>query len=316
MQIIQCNHDEISCNTLSYGEKGRAFMDINKYVLFVKAAEVGNLTRAAMQLSYTQTAASHMISSLEDELGVKLLYRGRNGVSVTEEGEQILSLAKEIVINDERIHQIIGQEGVYRGNVRIGVITSVAVQWMPKIIRKFRKKYPLVELQINDAINYEWIKDWFSKDEIDCAFTAENGMTNGNDIPLISDPYYVIMSKHHPLCRYEKITKELLAGETFVIPSEGTNYSIGKILRQAKGRLLEHTRFLSDQSTIALVRSECGISILPELVLNSYSCEGLVRRKLEPEVSRTICLCLPNRKYISPSTKAFVAFIQKWVQKK
>ncbi len=290
-------------------------MDINKYALFVKAAEIGNLTRAATQLNYTQTAASHMISSLEEELGVKLLYRGRNGVSMTEKGEKILSLAKEIVMNDEKIHQIIGQGGVCKGNVRIGVITSVAVQWMPEIIRKFRKEYPLVELEINDAINYEWVKDWFSKDEIDCAFTVENGMTSGNEIPLISDPYYVIMPKHHPLCRYKKITKELLAGETFVIPSEGTNYSIGKILRKAKGRLLEHSRFLSDQSTIALVRSECGISILPELVLNSYSCEGLIRRKLEPEVSRTICLWLPNRKNISPSTKAFVAFVQKWVKK-
>lgn len=290
-------------------------MDITKYALFVKAAEIGNLTRAATQLSYTQTAASHMISSLEEELGVKLLYRGRNGVSVTEKGEQILSLAKEIVMNDEKIHQIIVQEGTCRGNVRIGAITSVAVQWIPEIIREFHKKYPLVELQINDAINYECVRDWFSNDEIDCAFTVENRKTKRYEIPLISDPYYVIMSKNHLLCKYEIITKELLAGETFVIPSEGTNHFIGKILRQAKGRLLENSGFLSDQSTIALVRSECGISILPELVLNSYSCEGLVRRKLESEVCRTICICLPNRKNISASTKAFVSFVQKWVEK-
>ena len=134
-------------------------MDVNKYILFVQAAQTGNLSRAAAQLNYTQTAASHMISSIEEELGIKLLYRGRNGVSLTEEGEHIYPLAKELVEKETAIRMLAGQENIHHGKIRLGVITSVAVKWMPQLIQEFRKLHPLVELQMNDAINYQIVKD-------------------------------------------------------------------------------------------------------------------------------------------------------------
>jgi DNA-binding transcriptional LysR family regulator len=185
---------------------------------------------------------------------------------------------------------------------------------MPQPILEFRKLHPLVELQMNDAINYETVKDWFSKDVIDCAFTAEAGKVHANEIPLVRDPYYVILPHDHPLAKYKKITPLLLKGETFVIPSEGTSYSVGQILRQAKGKLIEHNGFLSDQATIAMVRGGCGVSILPKLVLDSYSYSGYLRRILDPEAYRIIYLCLPSRKMLRPSTRAFITFATAWVK--
>ncbi len=288
-------------------------MDINKYILFVRAAETGNLSKAAAQLSYSQTAASHMISSMEEELGIKLLYRGRNGVSLTEEGERIFPAAKELTEKEDMIRQLAGEENIQHGKIRIGVITSVAVKWMPQMIIEFRKKYPLVDLYMNDAINYEIMKDWFSKDVIDCAITAESGRKE-NETPLVKDPFYVILPPDHPLCVCETITLTHLKGETFVIPSEGTSYSVGKMLRQAKGKLMEHSGFLSDQAAIAMVCGGCGISILPKLVLDSYGCGGYVRRALDPEVYRIIYFCVPSGKTLRPTVRIFSAFAREWVK--
>lgn len=287
-------------------------MDVNKYILFVRAVETGNLSKAAAQLSYSQTAASHMISSMEEELGIKVLYRGRGGVSLTEEGERIYSLAKELSEKEEAIRILAGEKKIHHGRIRIGVITSVAVKWMPQIIMEFRKQYPYVELFLNDAINYEIMKDWFSKDVIDCAFTAESNGKD-NEIPLVEDPYYVIMSPDHPLRSYEKITPQLLKGETFVIPSEGTSYQVGKILRQAKGKLMEHNGFLSDQAAIAMVCGGCGISILPKLVLDSYGSEGYIRRILDPNVYRIIYFCISSRKIRHPTIRGFSSFAREWI---
>ncbi len=287
-------------------------MDVNKYILFVRAVETGNLSKAAAQLSYSQTAASHMISSMEEELGIKVLYRGRGGVSLTEEGERIYSLAKELSEKEEAIRILAGEKKIHHGRIRIGVITSVAVKWMPQIIMEFRKQYPYVELFLNDAINYEIMKDWFSKDVIDCAFTAESNGKD-NEIPLVEDPYYVIMSPDHPLGSYEKITPQLLKGETFVIPSEGTSYQVGKILRQAKGKLMEHNGFLSDQAAIAMVCGGCGISILPKLVLDSYGAEGYIRRILDPNVYRIIYFCISSRKIRHPTIRGFSSFAREWI---
>lgn len=288
-------------------------MDVNKYMIFVRAVQTGNLSKAAAQLNYSQTGASHMISSMEEELGIKLLYRGRNGVSLTEEGERIYPLAKELVEKEEAIRILAGEENIHHGKIRVGVITSIAVKWMPQIIQEFRTLYPFVELYLNDAINYEIMKDWFSRDVIDCAFTAETGKKD-NAIPLVEDPYYVILPMNHPLSEYEKITPELLKGETFIIPSEGTSYEVGKILRQAKGKMMEPNGFLSDQATIAMVRGGCGISILPKLVLDSYDASGYVQRILEPKVNRIIYFCVSTRKSLQPTIKSFSSFTKEWVK--
>ncbi len=121
------------------------------------------------------------------------------------------------------------------------------------------------------------------------------------------------MPPDHPLSKYNKITPQLLKGETFVIPSEGTCYSVGKILRQAKGKLMEMNGFLSDQAAIAMVCGGCGISILPKLVLDSYASEGYIRRILDPEVYRIIYLCIPPRKMLQPTMRSFSAFSREWI---
>ncbi len=289
-------------------------MDINKYLLFVRAVDTGNLSKAAAQMNYSQTAASHMLASMEEELGQKLLYRGRNGVSLTEEGERVYPLAKEIVEREEAIRELTGEGNIYHGKIRVGVITSAAVSWMPQIFAEFRKLHPLVELIMYDALNNEIMKDWFSRDFIDCAITAEaNSRTNRNE-PLIKDPYYVIMPDDHMLRVHHKITPQLLTGEAFIVPSEGTSYEVGKIIRQAKGKTTQMQGFLSDQAAISMVRAGCGISIMPKLVLDAYGSKGYIRREFEPEVCRIIYFCLPAGKTIRPITKSFADFVTGWVR--
>ena len=65
---------------------GRGNMDTQKFDVFLKAIETGSITRAANAMGYSQSAISHAISSLEDELNVRLLLRDRAGVRLTKEG--------------------------------------------------------------------------------------------------------------------------------------------------------------------------------------------------------------------------------------
>lgn len=280
----------------------------------MRAAETGCLTHAAEQLNYTQTAASHMLASLEAELGVQLLLRSHSGVTLTPAGEEVMPYARKIVDSDNQIRQLLTPGKQQKGLIRIGAITSVAVRWLPEILLRFRQEYPKIELQLNDAVNYEAIQNWFERGLIDCAFTADSAVNGIKTQQLCKDPLLVILPVNHPLCRYEKITPALLSGETFVIPSEGTHHSVGRILRQAKGHVLDAGK-LSDQAAIAMVRRGYGVSILPELVLNCYSCEGIERRSLEPECSRTIYLATPVRKPLSPAGKEFIRYVQSWVVK-
>lgn len=65
-------------------------MSGSKYAVFLKAAELGSMSKAAMFCNYSQSAVSQIISSLEDELQMVLLNRSQSGVTLTTAGEQML----------------------------------------------------------------------------------------------------------------------------------------------------------------------------------------------------------------------------------
>ena len=71
-------------------------MSIKKYEIFLQTADLGSFTKASEMLGYTQSAISHIITSLEDELGVKLLLRDRFGVRLTQEGQQLLPAIRTV----------------------------------------------------------------------------------------------------------------------------------------------------------------------------------------------------------------------------
>lgn len=71
-------------------------MNINKYRLMIKAIELGNLTKAASELGYTQSGASHQIKSVEEELGIKILQRDRSGTKLTTEGRLLLPISARL----------------------------------------------------------------------------------------------------------------------------------------------------------------------------------------------------------------------------
>ena len=70
---------------------------MNRYLAFQKVVELGSFTKAAEVLGYTQPAMSQMITSLEKELSIKLLYRSRYGVRLTLEGERLFPSIRQMV---------------------------------------------------------------------------------------------------------------------------------------------------------------------------------------------------------------------------
>ena len=70
---------------------------IEKYRALMSAVELGSLTRAAEALGCTQSAVSHAIASLEQELGFRLLLRARSGIRLTDEGERMLPAVRSLL---------------------------------------------------------------------------------------------------------------------------------------------------------------------------------------------------------------------------
>jgi DNA-binding transcriptional LysR family regulator len=113
---------------------------------FVAVAENANFSAAALQLGLSQSTISHAIATLEDELGVVLLVRGRHGATLTPEGEQMLPEARQVLKLLASIQQKARlARGLQSGQVRVGTVRSVATHVLPEVIARFRGKFPLMK---------------------------------------------------------------------------------------------------------------------------------------------------------------------------
>ena len=84
----------------------KGYVEMNRYIALQKAVELGSLTKAAEVLGYTQPAMSQMITSLERELSIKLLYRSRYGSRLTIEGERLFPSIQKTVAQYQAMQEI------------------------------------------------------------------------------------------------------------------------------------------------------------------------------------------------------------------
>ena len=105
----------------------KGYVEMNRYIALQKAVELGSLTKAAEVLGYTQPAMSQMITSLERELSIKLLYRSRYGSRLTIEGERLFPSIQKTVAQYQAMQEIAKEiRGLDTGIIRIGTISSVS----------------------------------------------------------------------------------------------------------------------------------------------------------------------------------------------
>ena len=121
--------------------------------IFIKVAECGSITRTAKMLYITQPAVSNAISKLETELNVKLFFRDkRNGLLLTDVGQKILLLAKQIEDLDNRIAQTAYLENHFvEGRLRIAALTSLVSTILSKALKEYRTAFPGVTIEIREG---------------------------------------------------------------------------------------------------------------------------------------------------------------------
>ena len=126
-------------------------MDQNKRVALLTAIDLGNLTRAAEQLGYTQSGLSYVIKALEAELGFPLLVRSRAGVRPTDECQRILPLLRELDRKSRQLEQEAADiRGLAVGNVFIATFPYISRFWLPQILRDFAQLYPGITVSIRE----------------------------------------------------------------------------------------------------------------------------------------------------------------------
>ncbi len=288
-------------------------MPVNKYEAFLKAAELGSLTRAAAELGVTQSAVSHMIGALEEELGFSLLKRGRSGARATAEGERVLPAIRGMLNSREQLEQTAAAiRGLDCGTVRIGTFTSVAVHWLPGMIKRFQADYPNVELKLMNG-DYHDVEQWLADGSCDLGFIALPTKQRGKVTALLEDRLLAVVPKDHRLASLPRFPIKEVEHEPFISLLETSDHDARRALDAAG--VTPNIRYTTkdDYAIIAMVEQGLGVSIMPELLLSGRN-DNVRIMELTPPASRVIGLCLPDADRAGPATTRFAQCVSDWVR--
>ena len=289
-------------------------MGLSKYEIFNKVIELGSLTAAAKALGCTQSAVSHALNALEAETGLTLILRSRSGVKLTPDGKLLLpalhGIGAALAAYDQALTEIRGLE---QGQVSIGAFTSVAVHWLPGMIKTYRAEHPKTEIRLQNG-DYHDIAQWFENGSIDIGFVTEKTNLPGYAyIPLKEDPLLIVLPCNHPLAGREEIPVQALSGEPFISLLETSDQDARSVLEQAGVQVDVKFTTKDDYAIIAMVEQGLGISIMPELLLEGHT-EGLSLARIAGGESRTIGLAISPAGQKSPSAKSFASHVEQWIQ--
>ncbi len=160
-------------------------LDLTALRAFVTVAETGGVTRASTQLNLTQSAVSMQLKRLEQALDQPLLDRTGRGVTLTAQGEQLLSYGRRMIaLNDEVWARMRGKE--FEGEIRFGVPHDIVYPHVPTVLRRFAAEYPRVRVELISSFTKR-LKQQFARGEVDVILTTESQLDGAGET-LLREP--------------------------------------------------------------------------------------------------------------------------------
>lgn len=289
-------------------------MKLAQYRVLLAVVEQESLTRAAERLGCTQSAVSHSIESLEKELGFAVLKRGRAGVKLTAEGERLLPAARGLLNSAEQLEQVAASiRGLDCGTVRIGAFTSVAVHWLPGVLKEFQAAYPRVALRLFNG-DYHDVEQWLSDGTVDVGFVTVPCGLDCPCVPLMEDRLLAILPEDSRFASYPRFPLSECETEPFISLLQSSDHDARRALEAAGVK--PNVRFYTkdDYAIIAMVEQGLGMSIMPELLLKGRH-DRLLALPLVPEAKRTIGLAVAAGEKAGPAVRRFADAVLDYVRR-
>jgi molybdate transport repressor ModE-like protein len=287
-------------------------MNFSQLELIQAIQEKGSISAAAEAVGFTQSAASRALSTLEDELGVTLVSRGRHGGLLTEVGLRLLPAIYDILGRADYIRQeAAAHRGLATGKLRIGSIHTMAPKLLSQFVSTFRQRYPGIETVMLEGSESD-IMLMLQQNVIDVGLIGHAG-DSANSVPIALDELKIVVSAQHRLAKQTDLNVFDLEGEAFVMPKFGCGSIIRKLFDQAQLPLNISLELSDGHSVLTMVREGLGITMLPHMSLPE-SMTGLRALSFDPPRYRELRAVVNNLKTVSPATNAFLDIIRNYTQ--
>lgn len=272
-------------------------MTITQLHYLIAVAEHQNFTLAAEKSFVTQPTLSMQIAKLEEELNVRLFDRGTKPIKLTAVGEKIVEQARRVVIEAERIKDIVSVEkGFVGGPYNLGIIPTVMPTLLPMFLATFIKKYPKVKLIIKEMTTEE-IAIQLREGKLDGAIAATPlGFDDIIERPLYYEPFVAYIPEDHRLNAQSTLKSEDLRLDEVLLLEDGHCFRDGVINLCGAPKQLDPSEFRiesgSFETLIKLSDENMGMTLLP--YLHTLQLKEVQEQRLKhfekPEPAREISL--------------------------
>jgi DNA-binding transcriptional LysR family regulator len=289
-------------------------MDVRQLKYFEAVARHRHFTHAADELHLAQSALSHQVRQLEQELGVELLRRTTRSVQPTEAGELVAARARAVLTEIEALRGEIDElSGLHRGQVTIGAMLFGGQLDIPAILAGFTAQFPNIEIGLREGTAGRMV-EMLADGSLDVTFALEAEPPAGLErLALSEEELAIAMAPGHRLADVDDLSTPLspsaLAGERLIAFQRGS--STRRLVDRALERAGVEPRIALEANDFAFVRSVVargiGLAILPRSFLERPGA-AIAFRPLAPPLRMPVVLWWRAGRRLSPAARAFVDF--------
>ncbi len=284
-------------------------LNLSRLNVFQEVVERGSFSAAADSLSYSQSAVSQSIATLEGELGIALIERRRGGLRPTAAGAALAAHVGGIMARIERAEsEIAAIAAGHGGRLRAASFPTAGATLMPQAIAGFRASHPGVEVTLAEG-EPEAIAPRLRAGEFDLVLLFEfDGVgerlgAGMRRFALFDDPLHLALRHDHPLAKRKRVRLDDLREEAWVQTSAASPCA-KQVIRSCHAAGFEPSvSFESDdyQTVQGLVAAGVGVALIPQLALSAVR-DDIVVRALDPASPlRKVFAATPRGAAVTPA---------------
>ena len=289
-------------------------MEMGQLRTFRAVAETLNFTRAAERLHMTQSAVSHQIKALEEELGEPLFIRAKRGVKLSQAGKIAIEYVDRILDDVEALRErILGRERSPAGRVRVAAATQAFVHLFAPLFESFMDSHPGIDLTFRTTVSTEQTVADILNGAADVGFASLAVYSPTLQVTkLFEDELVLVVGSEHHLARNDIVTIDEILKERLILFERGasirraTDHFFDQIgVRPELALESNDTYFIK-----RMVERGLGVSLMPSWSVQDEVISGKLAQLQIPghPLRRSVAMVSLGRFQPSP-TRAFTEYI-------
>ncbi|QCI98651.1 hydrogen peroxide-inducible genes activator [Agrobacterium larrymoorei] len=255
-------------------------MTLRQMRYFDALARTQHFGKAAAEAHISQPALSVQIMEMEEHLGVKLVERGRGGITITPKGEDVLRHVRAILLEVERLEETARKTtGALEGLVRIGIIPTIAPYLVPRLVPHLRARHALIEIELKEAVTDRLLSDLAAR-KLDAVIAAVPVDGDGLETcHLFTDRFFMAIAKNDDNILMSPVDEGKVDLDRLLLLEEGhcLRDQALAVCGTAGKRSLVNYGATSMATLLQMVSHDMGMTLIPEIAISTETTRNNLR---------------------------------------